>query len=134
MTERRGADAFVVAHKILDWAKQRDLIISLGQGKRDGSLIPFQSVGGHWHQVIGLWTSCYVEIQFQYLKSRNSLDDAQRNELLARLNQVPGINLAQETVNKRPSVRLKTLTDDAVLAKFLQVIDWAFDAIKAKGS
>ncbi|MBK8047115.1 MAG: hypothetical protein IPK16_08330 [Anaerolineales bacterium] len=133
-TKRNNADTARIAHKILDWARQRGLTIWWGAGKRDGSFIPLLAVDGHLCQVICLWSYGSVEIQFQYMKPPNSLDEAQRLELLARLNRIPGVKIAKEGATKRPNIPLKTLANDAVLAQFLEEVAWAFDQIKAKGA
>lgn len=129
---RRGQVEAAVARKILDWAKYHMPEIWWGRGKRDGSFIPGITYGGKWHQLIGIWSNGYVEVQFQYMKARNSLNDSQRRSLLSRLNEIPGVSMPVDYINRRPSFPLKALANDDSLVLFAGHLEWALGQIKAQ--
>ncbi|MDA2807786.1 DUF262 domain-containing protein [Nocardiopsis suaedae] len=55
-----------------------------------------------------------IEVVFQYLRTRPPFDDADlRLELLKRLNQVPGIELPEAALERRPSFPVSALTGES---------------------
>ena len=75
-----------------------------------------------------LYTYGRVEIQFQYLARQPPFDDEQlREEFRQRLNAVEGIAIPTGMLTVRPSIPLAALVPPDALAKFLAVIEWAFD-------
>ena len=80
---------------------------------------------------VSVWTYGTTEIQFEVLKSRRPFDDeAKRVELRERFNSVPGINIPEDGISRRPSIGLATLTDNNVLTQFLAVLEWMISEIK----
>ena len=57
-------------------------------------------------------------------------DESKRREILCRLNQIPGIELPADNIDKYPSFDLAVLADEQVRNQFLNVIEWAVDRIK----
>jgi len=134
--ERRcGAEDARVGREILEWAKDKMPAIWWGRGARSGGFIPGVKERGIWHQLIEVWTYGRIEIQFQYMKSRSDVfnDEDARLELLRRLNQVPGVDLSESEIVRRPSILLSLLRDDEVREKFLRVLGWAVQEIGASG-
>jgi len=129
---RRGIIEALVARRILDWAKAHMPSIWWGEDRRNGSFIPGLSHSGIWHQVIEIRTNGNVEIQFQYMQPNPPFDDhATRLDLLRRLNEIPGIALAEDSITRRPSVPLSALKYQAVLKQFIGVLDWVVQQIEA---
>ena len=87
--------------------------------------------GGATHWTVSVWTYGRVEIQFQHMSEPpfNSMD--KRMELRRRLNAIPGIDIPEEALTRRPSIPVATLTDDAILQQFLSVLDWIIEEAKA---
>jgi hypothetical protein len=128
---RKGNADAEVARKILNWAKTNMPDIFWGKGKIYGSFTPGLNHGGLWHQFIGIWTNGYIEFQFQYMKPNPPFDDSgKRLELLGRLNQIPGIDLSEDVINRRPSVPLSFFTDEARFTQLRGVLDWVLEEIK----
>ena len=59
-------------------------------------------------------------------------NEAIRAEMRERFNMVPGINIPENAISKRPSIKLAILKDSAVLKQFLAVLDWMISEIKKK--
>lgn len=117
--------------EILNWAKQHMPEIWWGEGKVYGSFIPGITHNGTWHQVIGVWTNGYVEIQLQYMRGRPVFDsDEKQLEFIRRLNQISGIHIDEKQIGKRPSINLSSLTRKETLQAFLNVLDWYVNTIK----
>jgi hypothetical protein len=129
---RRGIVEAVVARRILEWAKAHMPSIWWGEDKRNGSFVPGLRHNGIWHQVIEVRTNGNVEIQFQYMQANPPFDDhARRLDLLHRLNEMPGIALAEDSITRRPSVPLFALKYQAVLKQFVGVLEWVVQEIEA---
>ena len=72
------------------------------------------------------------EISFREIRKVPAFDgDAKRLDLLHRLNQVPGISLSSDSINRYPTILLSVLKDDSTLNQFLGVFDWVIQEIKS---
>lgn len=58
--------------------------------------------------------------------------EEKRLELRARLNQIPGVAIARESITKRPSFSLSVLQNEARMEQFLQIFDWVIQEIQFK--
>ena len=120
-----------VARALLDWAKTNMPDIWWGQGKVTGSFIPGLDFGGLWHQVVGVGTHGWLEVQFKYMKGDPPFDqDDLRLELLHKLNSIPGANLTQDSITKLPNLPLALFKDPVKLKQLIDVLDWAVAEIK----
>ena len=79
-----------------------------------------------------VWTYGTVEIQFQWMKDRGPFapEDARR-ELRAKLVEIPGVQIPEDALDRRPSVKLSVLAAGDALHRFLSVFDWYVDRIRA---
>lgn len=57
-------------------------------------------------------------------------DEAKREELRHRLNEIPGVNISAERITKRPSIKLQTLSAGTSLDQFLAVFDWYLETVR----
>lgn len=128
---RRGSDEAAVARKILKWAETRPFDIWWGKGKNDGSFFPMLDHKGTLHWLIAVWTYGRLEVQFQQMKTEPFNRESERLELLRRLNEIPGVDLSTDRINKRPSFPLSALKDETALKQFLEVLDWFVQEVKA---
>jgi hypothetical protein len=119
-----------VAMRIFAWAKENTDRIKWGKGAGKGSFAPVIECHGREHSLFAVWTKGNIETYFYYLKGKPPFDSEDlRKELLAKLNEVPGINLPSDAIDRGPSIPLSALNGDA-LTKFLQVFDWAIERIR----
>jgi len=63
--------------------------------------------------------------------NRESFKGDDINELLARLNEVPGLEFPPDTVTGQANFRLNQLTDPTTLQAFKDVIEWMIKSIEA---
>lgn len=72
-----------------------------------------------------LYPSGKFEVVFQHLTSRPPFDElALREELLQRLNQVPGVDLPESKVSLRPGFELALLAHGDALHQVIEVLAW----------
>lgn len=132
LKSRRGIEEAEIARKILEWAKYRLPRFWWGKGKQDGSFYPILDYKGEPYYPFCIWTYGKIEIQFQWLMARSPFsDEMKRKELLNRLNQIPGVNIPEKAVTRRPNIFLSLFKDASLLEQLLETLDWVVDEIKA---
>lgn len=129
LDRKHGEDAVQVARRILEWAQQK-MQVWWGKGKQFGSFVPLFDHNGRQHQLFAIYTSGVVETYFYWHAFKPPFDDeAKRIELMDRLNQIEGVAISKDNINKRPSIRLTTLREGETLEQFLSVYDWVLEEI-----
>lgn len=88
-----------------------------------------ESVSPEWRWALVLYpVSGRAEVVFQHLARRPPFDDvALRKELLHRFNAVPGIDLPEDSLNRRPSFPLQVLENDGG-HRVQEVLSWFRDS------
>jgi hypothetical protein len=129
---RQGDQETAVARAIYDWARERSLRFSWGKGGKDGSMYPVLDHAGSAYWAISIWTYGRIEVQFQWMKEKPPFsDEIKRRKLRDLLNEIPGVQIPEDAIARRPSIRLEVLAKDTDLRKFLGVLDWYIEQVKA---
>ena len=127
---QRSPEAAEVARKILDWAIEKGLAINW----RGSSFVPVLDYGGAFTHnpitVVGSSKIPRVGIKFGRMRNRQKLSGEQRLKLLRLLNEISGVSLPDDSIEKFPSIPLSTLTREESLEKFLAAIEWSNDQVK----
>lgn len=132
LESRRGPKEAAVARHVLDWAKNEGLRIWWGKGRQDGSFFPLIDHTGGTFWTISVWTYGRLEIQFQMMLTKPPFnDEAKRLELLRRLNELPEVSIPPDVITRRPSIRLQLLQDAKVLGRFIDVLRWVCEQVRA---
>jgi hypothetical protein len=123
--ERKGGpEAVRVAKAISEWMKTNADRVWFGAGTQDGSMgCAFVHQGKDLYPVV-LWASGKVEVTFQWIMRPPFDGDAKRREWLHRLNEIEGVNFAENAISRRPKILLSVLSDEARMKKFLGALDW----------
>jgi hypothetical protein len=123
-----------IARKVIEWAKPRMSSANpWGKGVSYGTFYPKFIFKDITIPFFNVFSSGRIEISFREIKKVSAFDgDAKRLELLHRLNQVPGISLSSDFINRYPTILLSVLKDDATLNQFLGVFDWVIKEIKSE--
>lgn len=135
MATQRSDDETEVVRELLKWAKSNMSRIWWGKGAKYGSFAPVLDRNGNSYTVIAVYvgfTRGYVEMQFCKMQTKPPFNDvAKRVELLRRLNEVEGVSLPEDSINKYPSVYLSTLTNKRSLRQFIDVLNWFVQEVKS---
>lgn len=126
---RRGSSEMEVARSILEWAKARGLRVWWGKGQQHGSFFPMLDHGGRSYSSISVWTSGGIEMQFQHMNAGSFSAMEKRAELREWLIAIPGIELPEDALRRRPSFPLTPLVDADARRRFLDVLDWVVEEI-----
>ena len=117
--------------KILDWSKEQGLHIWWGKGKTMGSFIPMLDYGGQSHYTTWFTSIGAVVPQFAPLMKSQPFDtNEKRLELLERFNQIPGVALPLDSIDRYPSFTIASLVGDDRFDAFTGIIEWIVDEIK----
>lgn len=126
--QEKGEDAARIARQILNWVENKNIRIWWGEGRITGSLYPLVDVSGKSFLSFAIWTNGTAQIQFGPMRSNPAFqDELRRLELLEKLNQVPGMSLPANSLDKYPSFPLNILANEKSLATFLGIWDWFFE-------
>lgn len=123
LTVRVGAEAVEVARAVLEWARSVRVDVWWGRGLRDGSFVLWRDRPRQW------FTNCFtygrIEVLFAYMKRAGPFQQRElREELRRRLNEIPGVSIGPEGLDRRPSIPLSTLHSPEALRQFLAVLAW----------
>jgi len=120
------------ARAILEWAESKTSRIAWGTGKQYGTFSPTLDHKGRAHKLLQVWTGDYLYIQLGDMRTKSPFnDEPKRSEFLRRLNEIPGIIIPDNAIDKHPSIPLSTLNSEIALEQFLEVLDWFIEEVKA---
>jgi hypothetical protein len=126
-----GGDTVDTARAILDWVRRKVSRIWWGQGRELGSFVPILDLAGKKIHFFAVWTTATVEIYFQHLQGKPPFDsEEKRRELLNRLNEIPGFNLTDEAITRRPTRPLTLLRVPSSLKLFQETIEWGLAEVQ----
>ena len=117
-----GEAAEQVCKKVLALFVGLGCSIYWGRGKVTPGFVPVYE-GRQRQQLAGVYiypTGVRLEIYFQYFKAPYDSMDAQR-ELLRKFNSIPGVDIGQDKLGKRPSIALMSLAEDTAFARFADI-------------
>jgi hypothetical protein len=123
------------AKRVYDWSRQAGLRIHWGGLWNNGAFYPVLDHNGReFSPVAGRtgFVNAYLELRLGKLKDTPPFDNpAKRGEFVNLLNTIPGVSIKEEECNKFPSVRLAVLSKAGSLDKFLEVLEWAYNQVRA---
>jgi hypothetical protein len=123
-----------VVHDVLDWASRRDLKLWWGRGATDGSVLPGLRHRGTEYWPLALRTGvrdAYIQVQFAPLSHRPPFDDrARREDLRTRLNRIPGVQLAPDTIDRYPGIPMAIFAESSARRQLIETLDWLLEEIK----
>lgn len=120
----------VVAHKLLDWSKARAQVW-WGRGVRRGSFVPYFTYNERDHQIFSVWTDGNLETYFQWYAAKLPFDEKEKRlELAQKLNQIEGVDISLDMLDRRPTFLLSALVKAGNLERFLEVYDWYIAEVK----
>lgn len=130
LKSRCNSEEIRAAAGILEWTKGNADRIWWGNGEKRGSFTPIVEQNGAQHYLFAVKTNGVIETYFYYLKNKPPFSSEElRKELLKKLNEIPGINLPSDSIDRGPSIPLSKLNKEA-LEKFLLAFTWAIEQIR----
>ena len=129
---RHGIEVTRVARHMAQWMRSTGARVWFGRAAQDGSMGIAVAREGPDYYPLSMWTYGRVEIAFQYIMKAPAFQyEARRKELLHRLNDIEGISLPDDAIQRRPSIPLAVLADGGRWSLFQAVLDWLVAEIKS---
>lgn len=128
LTSKRGPREAAIMKDIIDWCRPRFPRTVFGTGAVDGSFSPVYDLGGKsFYPIVG-WTYGRLEVQFQYMRLVPPFDNLERrHEWQRRLNEIPGVMVPDDALEKRPRIPLSQLAQRSALESLLSTVQWSLD-------
>jgi hypothetical protein len=125
MQRRTSAEEAQVARAIIDWSKTRFSRLTWGMGAIDGGFSPALDHAGRSYFPFYLWTNGKIELQFYWMSGMRPFDqEDKRLELLRKLNEIPGVELPDSAISRRPAMPLAPFAAPGSLSMLFGVFEW----------
>lgn len=133
-TADRGDDATLTAARdVVAWIRRRADKVAFNSNPSWGSIGAEFEKNRFRIPALRLGTDATMAVCFEYMLGKPVFDDlGRRQQLLGRLNAVPGIRLPPDAVSKRKTIRLADLNSEAVTA-VLAALDWFVETLRSDG-
>ncbi|NJC27022.1 PDDEXK family nuclease [Neolewinella antarctica] len=128
--DKTSIPAGQVARRIVAYFESRGFVMVGGKGKTPSiipeihdplTVYPFAMASRNW-----------LEMYFQYYVTKPPFDQlVKRQELMDRLNTIPGVELPADKIDKRPSFSLDLLAPEESMRTFLATFDWFLKEIQS---
>lgn|ERR1700754_702744 len=128
---QRSPDEVAVARRILDWCEAHFSRVNWP----GSSFVPEFVYDSDIFSPISVTKSKSgrVVMRFGFIKDKNIPfhDEAKRIEFLRRLNNIDGVNLSPDSIDKFPTISLSTLASGDALLQFTEVLHWSIQQVTA---
>ena len=134
MKQKQGAEEEAAGRNLFEWLMRQRLFLRWGTGRDAGSL---SAVFGDQYgpAILRVWTSGWVTISFSGMRNLAPYDDeAQRLQLLRRLNTFRGVHIPLAGAAKEPSIPLSTFVDKRNLEQLIEIMDDVVEEIERAAS
>jgi hypothetical protein len=132
LAARANKDEVEVARDILQWSRSKATYVWWGEGVHRGSFVPVLKYKETKNQLFAVWSSSSIEFYFQWYQSKKPFDaEAKRIELLNRLNEIPGIDLEEDVITRRPWIPLSVFVEPENLRRLFEIFEWFISEIEA---
>lgn len=122
---RAGSMEAEVAGKIIHWSRGAFSRLTWGKGAIDGGFSPALDHDGRSYWPFYLWTHGKIEIQFYWMEGWPPFDQPnKRLEFLTLLNAIPGVDIPESSISKRPNVPLSAFAEPVLLSQLLGAMEW----------
>ncbi|MFK7905462.1 MAG: hypothetical protein AB8B69_10070 [Chitinophagales bacterium] len=126
-----------IVEKIIKWVRPKvdSCDVSDGSSKYWRSIVPV--IGKSKLKAFSIWASdrfAEIEVNFgRYTKKYSPMDkDEKKKELVDKLNEIEGVNISYEEINKRPRFKIQLLENESNFKKFTEAFDWFYEQLETK--
>ncbi|GBE30122.1 MAG TPA: hypothetical protein ENH10_09825 [Bacteroidetes bacterium] len=106
---RHTESAVKAVRRLYQWS-QSHFTILWGRGKQDGSFVPSIKIDGIGHNPFAVFSSGQFYPYFEFMKQKEQFKEENvRRHMLERLNEIPGVQLPSDGIDRRPPIMLDVL-------------------------
>jgi len=133
LEERAGEAPRKVAEDILRWISPQVTDVVWGTGSKEGGIVPMIQHGTTKYHFCRMATQGWFVFRFDWLNKIPSFgDEAVRRQLLAKINEIPGVHFGENVLNKRARIPLEKLATNEALEKLKSVVSWLIAQVNAE--
>jgi len=131
LRKKYGQESVDIATEILKRIEDKGADLYYGYGRVQGIITPYIVIGQYSNTLFAVATYGKIEIHFQHLKNKPPFTKIEmRQGLLKRLNDIKGMNIPEDGVERRPSFLITILNIEQKLNSFLETFYWVIDEVK----
>jgi hypothetical protein len=119
-----------IARSIFGWAKERHLLPKFGRGATNGWYWPGLDDADGQMFPFTLSTIGVIVVNFGDMVTvpyRPFDEEPERRDLQRRLNEIKGVQIPDDKVDKWPSFKISALAGREALSEFFRIMEWVFD-------
>ncbi|MEZ6049921.1 MAG: hypothetical protein R3C02_00805 [Planctomycetaceae bacterium] len=133
LAERSGEASKKVAEGILHWITPQVTYVWWGTGSKEGGIVPTIQHGRIKYHVCRMATQGWFVFRFDWLfKKPPFSDDAIRRQLLAKINEIPGVTFGEDVLTKRARIPFEKLTTSEALENLKSAVTWLIEQVNAE--
>jgi hypothetical protein len=133
LEKRAGPKAVDLVKDIHTWILP--LVDEIPWGTIQGRFVPTIYVNGLRTQLFVIRLDAKVAIRFMYLRNRHPFSDRRMiEELLRKVNEIPGVNFSPDAIDRKPNFPLELLSAPEALEKFKKAVEWMIDQLRTQKS
>lgn len=133
LEERSGEASRKVAEDILHWITPQVTYVWWGTGSKEGGIVPTIKHGNTKYHVCRMATQGWFVFRFDWLYKKPPFsDEAVRRQLLAKINEIPGVTFGEDVLTKRARIPFEKLTTGEALEKLKSAVSWLIEKVKAE--
>ena len=133
LEERSGQAVRKAAEGILHWLTPQVTYVWWGTGSSEGGIIPTIQHGSTKYHVCRMATQGWFVFRFDWLYKKPPFsDESVRRQLLAKINEIPGVTFGEELLTTRVRIPMEKLTTSKAQDKLKSVLAWLIDQVRAE--
>ncbi len=131
LEERSGLAARKVAEDILHWITPQVTYVWWGTGSKEGGIVPTIQHGKTKYHVCRMATQGWFVFGFDWIYKKPPFsDESVRRQLLAKINEIPGVVFGEDVLTKRARIPFEKLTSNEAVEKLKAVMAWLIEQVK----
>lgn len=133
LEERSGEASRKVAEDILKWITPQVTYVWFGTGSVEGGIVPTLEDGKTKYHVCRLATQGWFVFRFDWLYRKPPFsNEGVRRQLLARINEIPGVTFGEDVLTRRARIPFEKLTTSKALEKLKSAVAWLIEQVKTE--
>lgn len=135
LEDREGPQVRSAAENLLHWITPQVSYVWYGTGSKEGGIVPTILQGKTKYHVCRMATQGWFVFRFDWLCKKPPFDDESvRRQLLARINEIPGIHFEDDVLTKRTRIPFESLTNTEAADKLKAAVSWLIQQVRPEHS
>lgn len=127
-----GEAAAKVAKELLDWIRPQVTYVWFGRGSTQGGIVPIIEKGKVNYHVCRMSTQGWFVFRFDWLYKKPPFnDEAVLRNMLAKINEIPGVHFDDDVLTKRARILFEKLANPVAIEKLKAAVTWLIEQVKA---